>query len=121
MKRNAFLLFFVVACMSLPLSGDGATKLNVEDVHVAQQASVVYVTPYGEKYHREACRTIKHSDKNPYRKQMPLAGGMVHVRFVNHNGYFTKLKDKNFNENGFCHILCRCFFRFSHYFNKNIL
>ena len=68
MKRKAFLLLFVVAYMSLPLGGVGATRLNVEDVHVAQQASVVYVTPYGEKYHRETCRTIKHSDKRALSK-----------------------------------------------------
>lgn len=75
MKRKAFLLLFVVACMSLPLGRVGATKLNVEDVHVAQQASVVYVTPYGEKYHRETCRTIKHSDKKPLSKADAISKG----------------------------------------------
>ena len=75
MKRKAFLLFFVVACMSLPLGGVRATRLNVEDTYTAQQTSVVYVTPYGEKYHRENCRTIKHSDKRPLSKADAISRG----------------------------------------------
>lgn len=75
MKRKAFLLLFLVACMSLPLGGVSAIRLNVEDVYVAQQASVVYVTPYGEKYHRETCRTIKHSDKKSLSKADAISRG----------------------------------------------
>lgn len=61
MKRKALFLLFVVVFMSLPQGGLKATSMCVEDISLAQQTNVVYVTPHGEKYHKSTCHYLKKS------------------------------------------------------------